>query len=231
MGGPKAEKVSLSEILTDGGSRLLSSPGGMFPVSSFSDKAKAVRIVNGADYNLFYQVTAAGFDLKPPQTELKNKLEVQREYRVEGGQVTDKVKIGANLEVRVKIRSIGAGEVQNVAIVDMLPGGFEVVMDPALREPRMPAPAPREYGGDGEESYEGGEEEPAPSPGGWRPDYVDVREDRVVIYGTAGADAREFVYRIRATNAGEYAIPPAFAESMYDRGIQARSLAGKVTIE
>ena len=48
----------------------------------------------------------------------------------------------------------------------------------------------------------------------------------MVIYGTATADVREFVYRIKATNAGKYVIPPAYGESMYERNIQARSIAG-----
>ena len=34
---------------------------------------------------------------------------------------------------------------------------------------------------------------------------------------------REFVYRIRATNAGTLLVPPAYAESLYDRDVQARS--------
>jgi uncharacterized protein YfaS (alpha-2-macroglobulin family) len=60
----------------------------------------------------------------------------------------------------------------------------------------------------------------------WQLDYADIREDRVVIYGTATPDVHEFVYRIRATNAGKFVVPPAYAESMYDRSIQARSAGG-----
>jgi uncharacterized protein YfaS (alpha-2-macroglobulin family) len=51
----------------------------------------------------------------------------------------------------------------------------------------------------------------------WQPEYADIREDRVVIYGTATPDVREFVYRIKATNAGKFIVPPAYGESMYDR--------------
>ncbi len=36
----------------------------------------------------------------------------------------------------------------------------------------------------------------------WNLSYADVRDDRVVIYGTANRSVSEFVYRIRATNAG-----------------------------
>ena len=39
----------------------------------------------------------------------------------------------------------------------------------------------------------------------WKPEYADVREDRVVVYGYASHDVQEFVYRIKATNAGKFA--------------------------
>ena len=42
---------------------------------------------------------------------------------------------------------------------------------------------------------------------------------------------REFVYRIKATNAGTYIVPPAYGESMYDRTVQARSLGSKLNVE
>ena len=64
----------------------------------------------------------------------------------------------------------------------------------------------------------------------FRPEYVDVREDRVVLYGTVDGAASEFVYRIKATNEGRYAMPPAFAEGMYDRRVKARGLAGTVKV-
>jgi len=114
----------------------------------------------------------------------------------------------------------------------MLPGGFEVVMDQSLRDTTAPSAPARREPQEGEEYGEYEEEYSAPvSAGGWRPDYVDVREDRVVIYGGAGTDAREFVYKIRATNSGTFTVPPVFAESMYDRTVQARSLSGNVIVE
>ena len=60
---------------------------------------------------------------------------------------------------------------------------------------------------------------------------MDIREDRAVLYGTVEKDVKTFIYRIKATNAGSYVVPPTFAESMYDRSIQARSLGGRITIE
>ena len=54
----------------------------------------------------------------------------------------------------------------------------------------------------------------------WRPQHVDVREDRLVLYGDGDAHGvGTFVYRVRATNAGTFQVPPAFAEGMYDRTV------------
>jgi hypothetical protein len=65
----------------------------------------------------------------------------------------------------------------------------------------------------------------------WSPEFVDIREDRVVLFGTVGPSAQEFVYRIKATNKGKYVVPPAFAESMYERSVWARTLAGTMIVE
>ncbi len=53
--------------------------------------------------------------------------------------------------------------------------------------------------------------------------FVDVREDRMVIYGMAEPHVREYVYRLKATNAGSFLVPAAYAESMYDNAVYARS--------
>ena len=65
----------------------------------------------------------------------------------------------------------------------------------------------------------------------WQPDFVDIREDRVVLFGSVGDSAQEFVYRIKATNKGKYTIPPAFAESMYDRAVRARTVPDVMVVE
>ena len=211
-GFPKDKDVTVKELLKGGVEKLLLSPGGLFPVLPFSHNASAVKFSNESDLNLFYQVTVAGFDLKNPENDLKNKIEVQREYRTEQGEVVDNVEIGSNLEVHIKIRSLEKTEMNNVAIVDMLPGGFEIIRDQSLRENSrrnsVGMPSSR-----------------------MSPEYVDIREDRIVVYGSIVPEAREFVYRIRATNAGVFTVPPVFAESMYDRSIKARSSAGKITVK
>lgn len=238
-------EASIQEIAGDGKSRSLVLPKGLFPKVAFSEKARKVSITNGADFHLFYQVTQAGFDLAPPAKEIKQKLEIQREYRDAGNKVVTKAALGGELTVHLKIRSIGQSGLQNVAVVDLLPGGFEVVRD-SIRPAAAPAPEirRREYEeGDGEEEREGEPDEPAASDdqearvatrvnnGSFSADYVDIREDRVVIFGRAVPGVQEFTYRIKAVNQGVYTVPPVFGESMYDRRVQARGMGAKISIE
>jgi uncharacterized protein YfaS (alpha-2-macroglobulin family) len=61
----------------------------------------------------------------------------------------------------------------------------------------------------------------------WTPDHIDVREDRIILYGEALRDAGTFTYRVRANNAGTYQVPPAFVEGLYNRTIAAQGRASR----
>lgn len=200
---PEAAALALSQILPGNKEQPLVLPNGLFPKTEFAPEAERVRIATASDFTVFYQVTQAGFDLNPPTQEIKQRIEVQREYRNPSGAVVTQAVLGSELEVRIKLRSLDNANLPNVAIVDLLPGGFEVVMDSLPRSGH----------------------------GGWSPEYVDIREDRTVFFGSVDATVREFSYRIKATNKGEYQIPPVFAESMYDRTVQARGLGAKMTVQ
>jgi len=233
--------ISIKEIL-DTGPRELALPQGLFPKTAFSPQAQKVCIESTSDYPTFYQVTQAGYDKALPDTVLKDRLEVQREYRDLKGNVLTKTAIGSELEVHVKMRSVDSSTYYNVAIIDLLPGGFEVVIEKS-RPPAPPA-YPQEEGfeegeeGEYDEQYEedllpeGPRWAPPIGTAGstWSPDFVDIREDRVVLFGTVGPKAQEFVYRIKATNKGTFAVPPVYGECMYDRTVRARALPGTITV-
>ena len=66
--------------------------------------------------------------------------------------------------------------------------------------------------------------------GSWELQYADIREDRVVFYGSVGASMVEVTYKARATNAGEFVVPPAYGEAMYDRRVFARSAGSRLQV-
>jgi len=229
VGEKAVAEIRIKEILAKG-MKDLALPKGLFPKVGFSGEAKKVRIESGSGYPTFYQVTMAGFDKSLPQKEIKEGIEVQREYRDLKGNVITSTVLGSEIEVHFKMRSVKSGYHSNVAIVDLLPGGFDVVIEksrPASKSAQVQEQRSEERAGEGGEEQSGEQESRKrwDSPIGtaastWQPDFVDIREDRVVLFGSVGYSAQEFVYRIKATNKGKYVIPPAFAESMYNRAVR-----------
>ncbi len=203
---------------------------GLVVGGAFSGKATHVRVRNAADLPAWYTVTQGGYDRASPSAVRKDGIEVAHTYTDAGGKPVDRVALGQEVDVHVRIRATRGDGVGSLAIIDLLPGGFE----PVLAAP----PAPPSDGTDGS----GGDSTPPPAAPSWvsriglasstwTPEYADIRDDRVVIYGYASSDIKEFVYRIRATNSGDFTVAPAYGESMYDRSVMAQSLGGKISVE
>ena len=62
--------------------------------------------------------------------------------------------------------------------------------------------------------------------------YDDIRDDRVLTYfNLARGQSQTFTIRLQATYAGTFVLPAVQCEAMYDAGVQARTRAGRVTVE
>jgi len=216
VGSAALGKLSITEIGRDGTARPLALPNNLLPRVSFAPDAATLRFANAERLTTFYSVAEAGFDRTPRASELRSGLEVFREYLGAAGTPITSVRLGEEITVRLRFRSIDRPVVRDVALVDLLPGGFEPVL--------TPTPVAGAAGVHGWANPLGGG-------GAWSAEFADVREERVVLYGTVGPHMSEFTYRIKATNVGRFAVPPAYGESLYDRTVQARSLPGQVTVE
>ncbi|MFZ3186131.1 MAG: alpha-2-macroglobulin [Pseudomonas sp.] len=193
---------------------------------------------------VFFMLSEAGYDRGAPDKEISEGLEVQRQYLDLDGKPLSKVKVGEEFLVRLRLRAKEHDEIQQVAVVDLLPGGVEPVYNlPATAEASSDSESSdeecsEECDSSDESSEEEAEDEtPAWQPpvgeaklSDWTPEFADVRDDRVVLYGTVLRDVGTFVYRVRATNAGTFGTPPAYAEGMYDATLQARGKSGTLEI-
>lgn len=221
-GDAKVAKMAIQEVLANGSARPVALAPGIVSRGPVTPEADKLRYENSSELPAYYGLIEAGFDRTPPATEIKDGMEVFREYVDATGKPVTSVRLGEEIEVRLKIRSVGRNNVYSVALVDLLPGGFEPVLQaaPAAEEGDSEAPttpaATRRFGTRGST---------------WPIENADIREDRIVLYGSATANVQQFVYRMRATNAGTFRIPPAYAESMYERGLRARSLPGQITVQ
>ena len=224
------DKLGIDEVHADGSSKAIAAiQGNLVQAGSWSAAAARLRFVNGGSVTAWHVASQGGYDRDAPSKAIKNGIEIVREYTNTDGKALDKIEVGEEIDVHVKIRATGNQGVGNVAIVDLLPGGFEPVIEPpppVTDQPQSDTDAQTDQGGDSEVKPQAWRSPIGLSSSTWQPDYADIREDRVVIYGTATPDVREFVYRIKASNAGSFIVPPAYGESMYDRTVQARSPGG-----
>jgi len=178
----------------------LDAGGELLKRTQFSPDAKALRFAANPAVGgpgAYYETISTGFEAGMPKTQIQDGMEIYREYRNAKGKIVDSFEMGEPVTVVIRMRSLDGRDITNVSIVDLLPGGFEVAGS----------------------SIE-------PGQGSCGCDYVDVREDRILLYTTVTPNAGEITYQIKATNRGQFTVPPIFAESMYDRGIKARGLGG-----
>src|SRR5881396_3202736 len=201
----KLPDLSIAEIHRDKREVALTSGAKLLQRAAFSKDAIALRfkiagVLSGP--GAFFQVVEAGFDRHVPAQPVTAGLEVYRELLDKNDQPVTQTKLGEPIHVRLHARTVRDEPVTNVAIIDLLPGGFEVVGS-SLQPGVSTIPSV---------------------------DYVDVREDRAVFYATVSSRALEINYQIKSSNRGEFTVPPIFAESMYQRNVKGRGVGGKISV-
>lgn len=193
--------------------RLISQLKGPVATAKFSQDDQQIIFDNLTTFPAWYSVVQGGFDRLPPEQAVSRGLEIIRNYTDEQGKPVNEVKLGEKVNVVIKVRANSKAAISNIAIVDLLPGGFEVVQQTPT------------FQSDDEHTQAEWTSPVAYAGSNWDIEYSDIREDRVIIYGSADASVKTFVYQIKATNVGTYLIPAAYGEAMYDRDIQAVSAA------
>jgi uncharacterized protein YfaS (alpha-2-macroglobulin family) len=198
-------ELSIAEIHADHQEVRLTTGAKLLQRANFSVQATALRFQTGAHIagpGVFFQVIEAGFDWQVPRETLTNGLEIYRELLDEHGEPVTRTRLGEAIRVRLHVRSLERNPVTNTAVVDLLPGGFEIV-DTSVHAGACAKPGV---------------------------DYVDLREDRAVFFATAPVYALEIDYKIKSCNRGEFVVPPIFAQSMYDRNVKGRGVGGRITV-
>ncbi len=199
-------QTALTELTAGAPSRLLAAPGAGLLRADFTAGATAIqfgllRPPGAPDLGAFYQMVESGFDRGLPEAAVRAGMEITRRLSVNGLPV-ERVQVGQSVEMEILIRNLGADPVEDVAIVDLLPGGWEV-------EEYTLRPGPNG------------------APGA---DSVDMREDRNIFYTTvSGKHTQRFHYKLRPLCAGIMTVPPVSASSLYRPEFQARSAAGHLT--
>ena len=113
--------------------------------------------------------------------------------------------------VEVMLKAQGPA-LENVAVVDALPGGF------AVENPRLATSAGR---------MPGRAIGLKPSS---RADRTEFLDDRIVLFASAKPSSQVFRYAMRAVAGGEFLAPPIQASCMYDEAQHSLGESGMVTV-
>lgn len=143
----------------------------------------------------YYYWTAFGVEAGSFIQTYDRGLRARRTYKTEdGAPITNNTfKHGDLFVAEITVRP--NEDLENVAVVDMLPAGFEIE-NPRL-ESRAGIPWIRDNG--------------------FKPDYMDIRDDRIIFFGTFKRNKTlKIYYALRAVTRGEFTLPPVSAEAMYD---------------
>ncbi len=147
----------------------------------------------------YYYWRAVGLPASLETESFDRDLIVRRRFLTERGQpLTDLTGLrqGDLVVAEISIRAPNE-RLENVAVVDLLPAGLEI------ENPRLQSRAGIDWI----------PEEP------FQPDYVDIRDDRMVLYGDVNvrSDGKpwQFFYGLRVVTAGTFRLPPVRAEAMY----------------
>jgi hypothetical protein len=141
-----------------------------------------------------------------------NGIKVERNYRTQDGAQVDlsKVRLGDIVYVELSLKNLTNVEVHNVALVDRFPAGMEIE-NPRLNKEHAAAWIVAKNL--------------------WEADYINMRDDRVELFGGLKPNQTVMVYYVvRATLGGRYQTPPVRAEVMYDPKQFSQKLGKKVTI-
>jgi uncharacterized protein YfaS (alpha-2-macroglobulin family) len=221
-------RLGISEIGKDGKERALTLPDSLIPKVAISEAAAKLQFSRSGAALGYYVINESGFDRNPPAADVSQGIEIIREFVDANGAPISRVTVGNDFFVRIRLRATSREFQPQLAVVDLLPGGVEPVIelqpvanssepgeDPAMRRQRGMASAL-----------------PVGVPGksDWTPSHIDVREDRIILYGDAARNVGTFTYRVRANNVGTYVIPPAFAEGMYNRTIAGLSKGATIEV-
>ena len=154
-----------------------------------------VQITLAGEGNCYYYWSAFGIQRDSFIEEYERELQVRRRYfNKEGESLTGTFVHGDLIVAEITVKALTAN-LENVVVVDMLPTGFEI------ENPRL-------------ESRAG---IPWLKAQGFKPDYIDIRDDRLIFFGTFPRQReRKFYYALRAVTQGEFTLPPIAAEAMYD---------------
>jgi alpha-2-macroglobulin len=167
--------------------------------------------INGAG-NCYYWWQSSGVSSERTVREFDNRMVVRRQYLDSKGNPIslDSLHLGDQLVAKVTCEARDK-ELDNVAISDLLPSCLEIENPRLVTTGRLSWLPTNGYG----------------------PAYVDIRDDRLLMFVNNMNPGNRFVYyySLRVVSRGNFFVPPVAAGCMYDPLIASASSSGMMKVE
>ncbi|MEW6511430.1 MAG: MG2 domain-containing protein [Bacteroidota bacterium] len=203
-----ASAVSVTGVVRVGGKEYAYKGGNQrLEVDPFG---KTVSIAVGGSGRVYYSLVTEGIRTDGGVTLGDRNLQVRREFFDRSGTAVNPAAVRQNDLIVVRITlSANVDQLENIAITDLLPGGFE------LENPRITDAT--NYAFIKNPSF---------------PEYMDIRDDRINLYTSVrgGKRTMQFYYAVRAVTRGNFAYPPIVAEAMYNADYSSASGGGRLRV-
>lgn len=175
----------------------------------------------------YYYWEAFGISRDSSIEEYGRGLYISRRYLTpDKSQVKNIFKQGELVVAEVSVKAL-TNTLENVVVIDMLPAGLEIENPRLVTRANMPLM---------EQHNEIPRRAPKVSTSSmeqqvFKPDYIDIRDDRLLFYGTFPYQKEQvFYYPLRVVTEGRFTVPPVSAEAMYDPSKSAVASTGTIQV-
>jgi uncharacterized protein YfaS (alpha-2-macroglobulin family) len=171
---------------------------------------KKVTVTMRGEGRIYYSLVTEGIRSDGAVKIEDKNLQVRRELLDRNGNPVNPGGIRQNDLIVVRLTlTASVNDLDNIAITDLLPGGFE------LENPRITEATNYSF-----------IKNPASA------DYMDIRDDRINLYTAirGGHRQMQFYYAVRAVTQGNFQYAPILAEAMYNADYRSASGGGRLRV-
>lgn len=166
-----------------------------------------ISITNTSAGVIYARVILEGVPEAGEENAAQNNLKIAVDYMGMDGQKIDPTQIpqGTDFVAQVKVSNPTSRKYEEIALTQIFPSGWEIINTRMFNIKTFKNTS--------------------------KPEYQDIRDDRVYTYFDLEASAsKTFHVILNAGYQGNYYLPPAYVEAMYDASINARNTGQKVTV-
>lgn len=206
----KANKATGSAAVIVGGKKLSTTNGKDITIDVAKHLGKEVSVEVSGKGNYYYFWETSGITKDGSYVEEDKFLKVRRSYYDRNGKLITNNSFKQNqlIVVKIELESQYNGNIENIVVTDMLPAGFEIENKRLSDLPPMKWIKKKS-----------------------RPEYEDIRDDRINIFTSTNRSKKVFYYMVRAVSPGKYQLGPVQADAMYNGAYHSYHGSGVITIK